>query len=225
MSLIVVLSVWNEEQMLPGALKSLDHAGVDSVVVFDGAWRGFADPGEWLSSDRTVSIATKWGAHVHQPARPWDSQEEKRTAMFHHCGSAPGDHIFVMDADERVEGRFPARLPGHANVLVKCVGPNDLPGIRGEWPRGDYYPDWKPELRLFRYSHELRCLWPGGYADSDGRIEAYADYQGTSALPVLDGVRFTHHGAERSAERIQRKIRYYEQEHPRRAARQKRMLG
>ena len=216
--LICVMAVFEEEDLLPGALASLVDSGVDRVYVFDGAWTGF---GDGISRDRTREIAGEYGAHVS--AGCWSSQEAKRTAMFWLCGAGDGDHVFVFDADERLEGRFPdLDSEQHYNVLVKCVGPNDLPGVRGEWPCGDYFPDWKPELRVFAYSRSLECRWPGGYWDAGGRIEPYADPSGAPRLPVLDGVRFTHHGAERSPERIARKLAYYRREHPRRAERQAR---
>lgn len=221
------MAVWNEEALLPDALESLNAAGVQmhNVLVFDGAWKGFGQkPGGRSphSTDRTEAVVFGAGAYwLPSPPSGWESQEEKRNAMFSYAYQ-DYDVAFVMDADERLEGRFPDRLlDGHANVMVKCVGENDLPGIRGEWPRGDYYADWKPELRLFRLSSELHCKWPGGYWDADGKIEPYADYAGTPALPVLDGVRFTHHGADRSPDRIEQKIAYYHAEHPERAQRQR----
>jgi glycosyltransferase involved in cell wall biosynthesis len=237
--LCVVMAVYNEELLLPGALQSLDAAGVSmsDVLVFDGAWDRFdelmVDQSEEPvmrigrgSTDETAWVVEKFAARwLPVPSVGWESQEAKRTAMFLQAVAEGYTHAFVMDADERVEGRFPAELPdGHANVMVKCVGPNDLPGIRGEWPHGDYYPDYKPELRLFKLSPALHCKWPGGYWDEQGQVQPYADARGTSALPVLDGVSFTHHGGERSPERLAEKIRYYEQEHPQRAERQRRVL-
>jgi hypothetical protein len=220
-SLIVVIAAFEEEALLPGALASLETAGVDRVELYDGSWGTFSD--HPLSQDRTVEIARAWGCHIYQPdTPPWHSQEVKRTTMFHLGPRADGDHVFVMDCDERVEGCFPRPLPdGHANVMVACVGPNDMPGIRGEWPRGDFSNEYKPEIRLFRWSPALQCLWPGGYADERGRIHPYRNAQGDSALPVLRGVSFTHHGAERSPERIEQKIAYYHDEHPKRLERQR----
>lgn len=223
MSVIAVLAVYNEEALIGQAVESLRGIGVDQVVVFDGAWEGFGDGN---STDGTAVIAVDLvGAdNVIMRNGPWPSQEAKRTAMFRHCGARDGDYILVADADEVWEGTLPDEAPaGHMNVMVRCVGENDLPGIRGTWPHGDYCPDWKPELRCFFWNPTLECAWPGGYLDGDSFIQPYNDLhlwetKGASALPVLDGVRFEHHGNSRSPERIAQKIAYYEREHPKRRA-------
>ena len=218
MALTCVMCVYEEEDLLPGALRSLEASGVDRVAVYDGAWEGF---GDGPSGDRTVAIAREWGADpVFEVDAPWRSQEEKRTTMFRTCGAVEGDHVFVFDADERLEGTFPALRPGqHYNVAVKCVGPNDMPGIRGEWPRGDYAPYYKPEIRIFAWHPDLHCLWPGGYWIGEQRIEPYKNAQGDPLLPVAANVSFLHLGNRRDPERIARKIAYYREEHPKRQTR------
>lgn len=219
MGVITVMSVYEEEDLLPRALESLLAADAGPIHVFDGAWRGFEDGGDGRSKDRTVEIAKDYGCVVHERFRPWESQEAKRTHMFQACGAHVGDHIFVLDADEEVEGSFADEqldVGQHYNAMVKCVGPNDMPGIRGEWPHGDYFPDWKPEIRVFAWDQVLHCKWPGGYWDQFGRIEPYLGVG--SALPILSSVRFLHHGNDRTPERIERKIAFYEREHPRRVA-------
>lgn len=216
MALICVMSVYEEEDLILRALNSLHDSGVDAVHVFDGAWRDF---GEGPSRDATVMLAGEWGATVWQVETPWESQEAKRTFMFHNCGATSDDHIFVFDADEELEGRFPTLPHQHHNVMVKCVGPNDLPGIRGEWPNGDYAPFYKPELRVFAYHQSLECRWPGGYWSDDKRIQAYDGSR--SALPEVHGVSFLHHGNDRSAARKRHKREFYALEHPRRAERQR----
>jgi hypothetical protein len=238
LALIAVMSVYEEEGLIERAVKSLWDGGVDAIHVFDGAWMHF---GAGPSTDRTRAIADDLGCRVHLPptdrraaysaARlagdttvvygPWENQETKRTAMFKLCGATWGDHVLVFDADEELEGKFDrdALLEGqHYNLMVRCVGPNDLPGIRGVWPRGDYCADYKPELRLFAWSDALHCKWPGGYWDFHGKIEPYATSKGDSALPVVEGVSFLHHGNDRTDERKQKKIDFYNVEHPRRKA-------
>lgn len=219
------MSVFEEEKLLPGALDSLTESGISELVVFDGAWRGFGyhaddcDAELGMSRDETINIAEDRGIPVVSFPLVWDSQEHKRSAMFHGCGAQPGDHVFVFDADERLEGRFPDLTPGvNYNVMVKCVGPNDMPGIRGVWPRGDYYDDYKPELRVFAYDPQLECKWPGGYWNAAGKIEPYVG--SASRLPVVPGLSFTHHGNEREPERIAKKVDFYQREHPRRVERQ-----
>lgn len=221
MAVIAVMAVYNEEALIGQAVESLQRIGVDRVVVFDGAWEGF---GDGPSTDRTCDVALDLDCTVIAGPRPWPSQEAKRTAMFRQSGAKRGDYVIVADADEVWEGILPDEAPaGHMNVMVRCVGENDLPGIRGTWPNGDYCPDWKPELRCFFWNPSLECAWPGGYLDGDNFIQPYNDLhvwetKGPSALPVLDGVRFEHHGNSRSPERIAQKIAYYEREHPKRRA-------
>lgn len=222
--IIAVMCVFEEEALLERAVRSLQKGGVDEVHVFDGAWDGFGGDDEGWSMDGTMEIAASLGCHTHFPDRMWDSQEQKRTAMFHACGAAEGDHVLVFDADEELEGRFGELRPGqHHNMMVRCVGPNDMPGVRGEWPNGDYAPYYKPELRVFAYDGELACLWPGRYRDARGHISAYTGNAGTSALPIVRGASFLHHGNDRSEERRAAKLAYYEREHPRRRQRQQEM--
>ncbi len=225
--LIAVMSVYEEEMLLGRAIDSLRAGGVERIHVFDGAWSDFdEDNALGLSRDATAQVAIERACVWHEPERKWESQEEKRTVMFHQCGATVDDHVLVFDADEELEGSFTPLARGqHYNLMVKCVGPNDLPGIRGEWPNGDYYPDYKPELRVFAWSEYLVCRWPGGYFDGPERIEAYANYAGAPLLPVVGGVSFLHHGNDRSEERRLQKIAFYEKEHPRRAKRQRELLG
>lgn len=214
---ICVMCVYNEEKLLPRALKSLEGSGVGRIVVFDGAWQGF---GDGPSTDRTVEIAREAGCEVWEVDEPWESQEYKRTFMFHNCGAQQGDYIFVFDADEELEGKFTALvMQEHHNIQVKCVGENDLPGIRGIWPAGDYAPYYKPELRIFSHRPNLHCLWPGGYWVGNLKIKAYTGIC-DSRLPIAPTVSLLHHGNDREPERKQQKIDYYEVEHPKRVERQ-----
>lgn len=226
-NLSVVMSVFEEEELLPRALASLSKVGIapGQVVVFDGAWAGGKDGehvfanSEGPSKDSTMQIAKEWGACCVEVEHPWQSQEDKRTAMFRAAHSW-ATHIFVMDADEELEGSFPHDFPDdHCNIMVRCVGPNDLPGIRGVWPHGDYCADYKPELRLFKRFPDLECVYPGGYIAARKWIEAYDGIE--SALPILDGVTMLHHGNDRSDDRKAQKIAYYKEEHPERARFQK----
>lgn len=212
---IAVMSVYEEEELLARAIRSLRAGGVERTVCFDGAWEGFGEHPQ--STDRTREVALAEGAALAHADGYWESQQAKRTHMFHHCGARPGDHVLVFDADEELEGVFPTLLRGqHYNLMVKCVGPNDMPGVRGEWPNGDYYPDYKPEVRVFAYDEELRCVFPGRYKDALGHVRAYRAGSADPALPVLEGVSFLHHGNDRSAERKAAKLSYYAREHPRR---------
>lgn len=216
----VAFSVFEEEDMLPHAMASLQDKNIASIHVFDGAWNDFS--GHYQSEDDTEWIAKEYGGVWHPCHTMWESQEEKRTALFHRCDAKDGDYIFVMDADERLEGDFPDGLTTWAySVLNKCVGGNDLPDIRTQWPAGDYSEEYIPAIRLFRYDPSWRCLWPGGYERVGRLVPVYRRddnfYGGWgSILPVVEGLSFTHHGNDRSDAKLDQKRAYYAKEHPRR---------
>lgn len=223
-NVIVVMAVYEEERMLPGALESLRGKNLGGVHVFDGAWRDFGD-GHYQSQDATRGIVEAYGGVWHPAEGFWSSQEEKRTAMFHEVGASQWDYIFVFDADERLEGDFTHHLDQAAySVMNRCVGGNDMPGIRTEWPNGDYSEQYIPAIRVFRYHASLKCLWPGAYERNGRLIEVYRPdkraYGGyASRIPVVRGVAFTHHGADRDDEKMRQKLAYYTVEHPRRERR------
>src|SRR5215471_15253756 len=213
--IVAVMSVYEEHALLTRAVRSLQDGGISDIHVFDGAWGDFSGDRECgASRDGTVSLAEELGCRIHTRYRPWESQEAKRTAMFHACGAHNGDHVLVFDADEEFEGTLaPEDLEpfAHHCLMVRCVVPNDMPGIRSEWPEGDYYAGYKPELRIFAWMPELRCAWPGGYWDRFGRIEPYVGegVDTASALPMPFGASFLHHGNDRTPERQARKVDYY----------------
>ena len=218
----IVISVFNEEDMLPDCLASIAGTGIapDRVVVVDGAWQGGRDGAHTFagsagpSTDATEEIVRTAGANWLPVEKPWPSQEAKRSAMFKVAGA---ERVLVMDADERLVGSPPSEWPDwHSNVMIKDVGENDMPGVRGEWPLGDYCADFKPELRFFRVTADLECAYPGGYISGGRIIKAYADAAGTSALEILEGLKIEHHANERSEQRKQDKRAYYKVEHPER---------
>lgn len=230
---IAVIAVFEEEQMLPGALESFQHgSGVDEIHVFDGAWKGFSDD-RFASADDTEAIVKCYSlAHrapvpaVWHPATElWPGQELKRTAMFHSVRATHEDYILIFDADERFEGKMPPLDEPLYSLMNRCVGGNDLPGVRGTWPAGDYSEEYIPAIRLFRWNPTLRCLWPGGYEVGGELITVYTESKSahggwTSILPIIQGASFTHHGAERNEIKMEQKKAYYTREHPERTKRQ-----
>ena len=90
--------VKNEEELLPGCLKSVKDY-VDEIIVVDTG-----------STDKTVSIAESFGAHVYH--HPWENNFSKhRNQSF---GYAKGDWIFYIDADEEL-------LPGSGDALRAAI--------------------------------------------------------------------------------------------------------
>lgn len=101
---IGVVIAFNEEQMLPGCLDSL-QGQVDQVVVVDGAYARFPHEVPW-STDATREIAWCYGAEwIPCPdGQPWPTQVEKRTAYL---VGQEGDWYLYLDADERLQGVLP----------------------------------------------------------------------------------------------------------------------
>lgn len=207
------MAVWNEQRLLEKALRSFTKVfPAQDVLVFDGAWKGY---GDGASTDDTKAIAEAAGVTWVRTRRGgWEAQEQKRTAMFVKACMWGYSHALVLDGDERLSGKLPTDLPeGHASVRLRSVGPNDLPGVRGVYPHGDYGLEWHPQLRWFRLSPELHCKWPGGYWDADGQVVAES---------LMPQPRISHHASAREADRIAAKRRYYAEEHPKRNARVRR---
>lgn len=98
MSVSVMIMTLNEENNLPGALRSLTWC--DDVVVFDS-----------YSTDRTIEIATEMGARVVQ--RKFDSFGPHQT-----WGLKEIDYkyrwVFMLDADERMTDGLRAEIEGIA---------------------------------------------------------------------------------------------------------------
>lgn len=230
MALLCVVAAYNEERLLGDCVRSALDAGVDEVHVFDGAWRAgnlgpaFANAMFAGSTDATEAVAREAGAVFHPAGETvWLDQGTKRTAAFHGCGAGPGDLLFVLDADERAVGRFPDRLPDVShNVLLRSVGPNDLPGVRAEFPKGDYSEAPRPALRLFAWRPDLACIQPGHYVVDGRRINPYDGRE--SRLPLVTEVCVEHHANLRDRERLDAKRAYYAVDHPVRGRRLVRAL-
>lgn len=113
MTIIGVMTAYQEAEYIGEALQSLLTIGCERLVVVDGAWACFPRYAEGPhSTDGTQEIARSFGAEViPAPAKGWKTQVRARNAYF---VGQPGDWYFILDADERVIGRLPARLEGDA---------------------------------------------------------------------------------------------------------------
>ena len=131
--LSVILITKNEEKNLPRALRSV--AWADEIVVVDSC-----------SDDKTVELARKHGAQVHQIA--WKGfGPAKQTAVEH----ATGEWLLSIDADEEV-------TPELGKEIKSVIEQNgDVSGyyiprrtnFLGRWIyHCGWYPD--PVLRLFK---------------------------------------------------------------------------
>ncbi|MDB6134141.1 MAG: glycosyl transferase family 2 [Verrucomicrobiales bacterium] len=173
MSLSVLILTKNEEQDLPGCLKSV--AWCDDVHVFDS-----------LSTDRTCEIAENGGAKI--TSRKFDNWSAHQNWGL---ANIPFKHPWVLyiDADERVsEG-----LRTHALAAAKADAPESAFRLR----RRDFYGNgvWLKHaqispfyLRLFRPSKMRyeRLVNPVSIVDGPiGNIEGFLDH-----YPFSKGVGF-----------------------------------
>jgi hypothetical protein len=220
MSVHVLIEAFEEEALIGEAVRSALEAGADHVHVWDGAFHGYADHS--TSHDDMLVVARRAGAIVHEHGW-WHDRAEKRTAIFQQSGCKPGDHVLLLDADERMVGVIPRRLKvRHALVSFVNVGPNDMPGVRKEWPRGDYSTTPYPALRILSWSPELRCVMGGSYADLGGRI--FGMVKGEPVLPVIAGLLIEHHAHLRTEAEVEARRSFYTQhEQPQREAIKKKM--
>ena len=240
MSTIGLIPAFDEEANIYDAVTSLFTVGCDRVVVLDGAYR-YANGRSFMgggcsSSDETQAEAESAGAIVVTPKR-LPRFGEKRDMLLRLADADEGDHVLFLDADERAVGRIPAGVDGHACVLLRNLKPNDLPGLRSEWPRGDAGPV-VPLLRFLRWSPTLRFLGPGRFAEEGELVRPYLvqafglvadatddpvvrraylavrELEGAlpadlaCVLPLLDGLEI-HHLKEHSAERVEAKREVY----------------
>jgi len=104
MRIIAILSVYNEEELLPECLKSLEGK-VDYTIIIDGAYIGF-DGDNTHSTDKTVEIIHEWMNHnwnseLFTTERPWRNAGEKYQVAFDR--GRDGDWFMIVDADDRID--------------------------------------------------------------------------------------------------------------------------
>lgn len=242
MSVVGLICAFNEAGRIGRAVTSLLEVGCDRVVVVDGAWIAADghtfEGGEWWSTDGTREEAEQAGAEFVQLHRPAGDDGAKRNVAIHACGAMPGDHLFLLDADERAVGKLTDPPSGHGCVLLKNLKPNDLPGVRTD-NLDPAHRETYPLLRWLRYDPDLCCDAPGRYRHGDNPIDVYLvprlarasaeagwpllsqayralrDHEDVlepgelSVLPILGGVEIEHVD-EASPERVEAKRRYYD---------------
>lgn len=212
---IGLVPVFEEANNIGYCVESMLAAGCDRVVCLDGAYR-YVDGSSFMgggvrSDDGTVEVAEAAGAEVIVPDRQ-PRFGEKRQMLLEQCGAGDGDHVLIMDADERAVGRLDDLPDGHACVVFRNLKPNDLPGLRMVWPHGDA-GDVLPHLRVLRWSRGLRFVGFGEFEENGHPVRAYTDkLDGTleqaCALPLIEGFEI-HHVAPASAERVAAKRKAY----------------
>ncbi len=140
-SVAVVILTFNEELNLEQALASI--AGwADEIFILDS-----------LSTDRTLEIARKYGAHI--AVNKFESYAKQRNYALCHL-PIKSEWVFFLDADEWVTDELKREI---SEVIKSDPQENGFYIKRrliwmGRWIRKGYYPTWI--LRLFRYG-KARC--------------------------------------------------------------------
>jgi (heptosyl)LPS beta-1,4-glucosyltransferase len=133
----VVINTLNEEQNLPRALDSVKDFA-DEVVVVD-----------MRSDDRTVEIATRFGAKVHGHERMGYVEPARNFAI----SKAQGDWILILDADEKI----PVSLAKWLKNEIKAPKSDYYRLARrniifGKWIKHSrWWPDYN--IRFFKKGH------------------------------------------------------------------------
>ncbi len=135
MKLSVVITVYNEEKMLPDCLRSIKDFA-DEIVVVDCE-----------STDKTAEIAKKFTSKIYQQKNDPSAIDIQKNFGF---TKATGDWILSLDADERITSEL-------AQEIKKIIENSEVAGywiprkniIFGKWiQHTGWYPD--EQLRLFR---------------------------------------------------------------------------
>jgi glycosyltransferase involved in cell wall biosynthesis len=112
--LSVVLAVYNEEKNLGDCLASVQHI-TDDIVIVDGS-----------STDATVSIAKKYGAHVVVTDNPPIFHINKQKAI----DLAKHEWILQLDADERVSPEL-----GEEMMLITAMSDEEIAQYQKKLPK------------------------------------------------------------------------------------------
>lgn len=133
--LSIALAVYNEELTLGECLESIE-AIADEIVIVDGA-----------STDKTVEVATKYGARIIHEQNRQNFHINKQIAI----DACTGDWILQLDADERVS----TMLANEIKQVIGSVNAKDAYYFKrrnyflGRYMnKGGMYPD--PVIRLFK---------------------------------------------------------------------------
>jgi glycosyltransferase involved in cell wall biosynthesis len=140
--LSVTIVTFNEEKNLPETLESVADIAAEIIIV------------DSFSTDRTMEIAGKYGAHVTQ--RPWPGfLPQKRYAH----GLCTQDWILNLDADERPSTELKAEIRnaiGRENNDVAAFELNRKCFYMGRWIEHSWNPDW-----IVRLARRGKAEWGG----------------------------------------------------------------
>jgi glycosyltransferase involved in cell wall biosynthesis len=130
--LSAVIITFNEEKNIARCIESVKEIA-DEIIVLDS-----------YSTDRTIDIAQKLGAMVHQ--QPFAGYIEQKNAAL---GLAKYDYVLSLDADEALDNAALQSIKSEKdNFSVPAYTINRCTNYCGRFIRhGSWYPDTK--LRLF----------------------------------------------------------------------------
>lgn len=187
--IVGAIQTYQEASRIERAITSLWESGCDEVFVLDGAWHhpdgSTFGGGPVYSDDGTVDIAAGAGATVCMWAGA-GGDAAKQTDLIRLCAGA-GDTVVKIDADETLHGRL-RDVAVDAMIMLHNQGPNDLPGVRGTWPRGDDADRPIPLLRVFGWRLGLVCERPGRWMSPAGPIEPYLLPKIAAAVDSIPGL-------------------------------------
>lgn len=200
---------------------------VDSIVAYDGAWRGFPQRAEAKSQVDAMREILEDARIDHlvtdAPRGVWESQSAKRTALYR-AASEDADWVLVIDADEELRCDDPQRLRSLIRVNTHLIRPDAMmirvatPGLGkggGDTATAPGGVRWQPRLlradaslTVGPYSHRtittstaiIQCE---NEQDKHAHNNKHAGMIGT--LHSASIINRTH---ARSAERIAAKIAY-----------------
>ena len=211
MRLVGAVNVYQDAAFLSECLAAL-RPQVDRLIVVDGAYRDFPiyeekdKPKTAASTDGTLFAARAVADLVIEApgGEPWSDEIAKRNAYLQ--AGEPGDYLFVVDADEILEGLIDrAALDSRDDWLIELylVRPH-IDASHGEPPPRDGNPygihrafRWRPGIRYAGTHHAVHV----------GDALIHPDSLLRDRLP---GVRLRHLSARRDPERRARKHAYYD---------------
>ncbi|MCL4499499.1 MAG: glycosyltransferase family 2 protein [Chloroflexi bacterium] len=196
---IACVCFYNERDMLPGCLESLD--GVDEIVLVDGAYADFphSTPGSTDGTLEWIKERQKGDSRIRliETTRPWADEIEKRTACF---VGQDGDWYLNIDADERLvwDGENP--FEELRAFLSACPFSSLSLEVNNQGVSLQY-------MRLFPHRPGIRYETTHFNLVADGKM-LFAEYLALGTAHWYPALKFVHLKHERASSRKDEKLAY-----------------
>ena len=131
-NLSVIVVTYNEERNIERCLRSVSALDCEVVVV------------DSFSTDKTVEIAKRFSASVHQNTYPGYSRQVEWG-----IARSTGGWVFILDADEEVSPELASSIRSVVNAKSETNGysVNRRINVFGKWiDHGGWSPDWQFRL-------------------------------------------------------------------------------